>query len=142
MAVDQMTADLLRENEALRAEVERLREREAGLLEQHSRDSATLRTLCAARNEQRDGRLRALEALAVSRAEVERLRVELEPAEAEFEVVEDDADAETQCAYITGPREQALREAMHYAAVYSKDGPVKVREVIRRDIPMEASNDN
>lgn len=74
------------------------------------------------------------------RLEVERLRAELEPAEAEFEVVEDDADAETQCAYITGPREQALREAMHYAAVYSKDGPVKVREVIRRDIPREASN--
>lgn len=72
--------------------------------------------------------------------EVRRLLAELEPAEAEFEVVEDDADAETQCAYITGPREQALREAMHYAAVYSKDGPVKVREVIRRDIPREASN--
>lgn len=53
MAVDQMTADLLRENEALRAEVERLREREAGLLEQHSRDSAELRRVCAERDEAR-----------------------------------------------------------------------------------------
>ena len=78
--------------------------------------------------------------LLVLAEEVRRLRAELEPAEAAFEVVEVDADAEAQCAYITGPREQALREAMHYAAVYSKDGPVKVREVIRRDIPREASN--
>lgn len=59
MAVDQMTADLLRENEALRAEVERLREREAGLLEQHSRDSAELRRVCAERDEARSAYRRA-----------------------------------------------------------------------------------
>ena len=41
------------EIEALRAEVERLREREAGLLEQHHRDSATLRATCAERDEAR-----------------------------------------------------------------------------------------
>lgn len=85
--------------------------------------------------------VQAADEIEALRAECERLRAELEPAYAEFEVVADDDDAEVQCAYTTGPREDALREAMHYAAVYSKDGPVKVREVIRRDIAMEASND-
>ncbi|CAL62446.1 Hypothetical protein HEAR2315 [Herminiimonas arsenicoxydans] len=29
----------------------------------------------------------------------------------------------------SGPREDAQREALHYAAVYGQDGPVELREV-------------
>ena len=46
-------AKLREQFDALWAEVERLREREAGLLEQHSRDSAELRRVCAERDEAR-----------------------------------------------------------------------------------------
>ena len=51
----------------LRAEVERLREREAGLLEQHSRDSAELRRVCAERDEARADERTAMSYLAAVR---------------------------------------------------------------------------
>ena len=54
----------------------------------------------------------------------------LDPAAdtAEFEV--QDADGMVQ-ACAGGPRADALREAMHYAAQYAQDGPVRVFEVLR-----------
>ena len=45
----------------------------------------------------------------------------------EFEVWRGDE----MCASASGPRETALREAMHYAARYAQDGPVRVFEVTR-----------
>ena len=60
--------------ERLRAEVEALRE-------QHGRDSAELRRLCAARDEQRDGRLYALERAVVAERERDALRARAERAE-------------------------------------------------------------
>jgi hypothetical protein len=45
----------------------------------------------------------------------------------EFEVWQDDV----MVASASGPREDALREAMHYAAQYQQDGPVRVFEVTR-----------
>ena len=59
------------------------------------------------------------------------LRAASEPRERffsfEFEVWQGD---EMQ-ASATGPRDTALREAMHYAAQYGQDGPVRVFEVTR-----------
>ena len=60
--------------ERLRAEVE-------GLREQHGRDSAELRRLCAARDEQRDGRLSALERAVVAERERDAQRARAERAE-------------------------------------------------------------
>ena len=37
----------------------------------------------------------------------------------------------------SGPRQDALREILHYATVYGQDGPVKVYEVKRTLIPHE-----
>ena len=45
----------------------------------------------------------------------------------EFEVWQGDQ----MCASASGPRDEALREAMHYAAQYEQDGPVRVFEVTR-----------
>lgn len=45
----------------------------------------------------------------------------------EFEVWQDDE----MVASASGPRENALREAMHYAAQYEQDGLVRVFEVVR-----------
>ena len=45
----------------------------------------------------------------------------------EFEVWQSD----DMVASASGPREDALREAMHYAAQYEQDGPVRVFEVTR-----------
>ena len=45
----------------------------------------------------------------------------------EFEVWQGDE----MVASASGPRDQALREAMHYAAQYEQDGPVRVFEVTR-----------
>lgn len=45
----------------------------------------------------------------------------------EFEVWQGDE----MVASASGPREHALREAMHYAAQYKQDGPVRVFEVTR-----------
>ena len=46
---------------------------------------------------------------------------------AEFEVWQGDE----MCASSSGRREDALREAMHYATQYGQDGPVRVFEVTR-----------
>jgi hypothetical protein len=54
----------------------------------------------------------------------------------EFEVWQYDL----MCAGASGTREQALAEAMRYAAQYQEDGPVRVFEVIRKlvaDIPKD-----
>jgi len=45
----------------------------------------------------------------------------------EFEVWQGDE----MVASANGPRDDALREAMHYAAKYEQDGPVRVFEVTR-----------
>ena len=45
----------------------------------------------------------------------------------EFEVWQNDM----MVASASGPRDDALREAMHYAAQYEQDGPVRVFEVTR-----------
>lgn len=45
----------------------------------------------------------------------------------EFEVWQGDE----MVASASGPRDDALREAMHYAAQYEQDGPVRVFEVTR-----------
>ena len=45
----------------------------------------------------------------------------------EFEVWQNDE----MVASASGPRDEALREAMHYAAQYEQDGPVRVFEVTR-----------
>lgn len=63
-------------------EIERLRAEVEGLREQHGRDSAELRRLCAARDEQRDGRLYALERAVVAERERDALRARAERAEA------------------------------------------------------------
>lgn len=55
-------------------------------------------------------------------------------AEAEFELWQD----EMPVAMSSGPREAALAEMRHYAAVYGQDGPVTVYEVIRRAIDLTA----
>lgn len=49
----------------------------------------------------------------------------------EFEVWQGDE----MVASASGPREDALREAMHYAAQYAEDGPVRVFEVTRTLVP-------
>ena len=41
-------------------------------------------------------------------------------------------------AFTDGPRDQALKEAMHYAAQYAQDGEVQVLEIIR--LKVEAPN--
>lgn len=51
--------------------------------------------------------------------------------EAEFDLIQDDMPV----ASAAGPREAAWREIMHYAAVYGRDGPVRVVEVLR--IPVD-----
>lgn len=65
----------------LRDEIERLRAEVEGLREQHGRDSAELRRLCAARDEQRDGRLSALERAVAAERERDALRARAERAE-------------------------------------------------------------
>lgn len=45
----------------------------------------------------------------------------------EFEVWQGDE----MVASASGPRDDAMREAMHYAAQYEQDGPVRVFEVTR-----------
>lgn len=47
---------------------------------------------------------------------------------AEFEVWQGDE----MCASTSGPRDEALRDAMHYATQYGQDGPVRVFEVTRK----------
>lgn len=69
-----MRAALTTDRARLRAEVE-------GLREQHGRDSAELRRLCAARDEQRDGRLYALERAVVAERERDAQRARAERAE-------------------------------------------------------------
>jgi len=49
----------------------------------------------------------------------------------EFEVWQGDE----MVASASGPREDALREAMHYAVQYAQDGPVRVFEVTRTLMP-------
>ena len=66
----------------LRDEIERLRAEVEGLREQHGRDSAELRRLCAARDEQRDGRQSALERAVVAERERDALRARAERGEA------------------------------------------------------------
>lgn len=56
-------------------------------------------------------------------------------ADAHFDLWQDDMVV----ASATGPREQALAEIQHYAAVYGQDGPVQIEEVIR--IPVSAAID-
>jgi hypothetical protein len=53
------------------------------------------------------------------------------PADATFEVHQDG----TPVAMASGPRERALAEAMHYAAVYGQDGPVEVFEHVPVPLP-------
>lgn len=52
----------------------------------------------------------------------------------EFEVWQRDE----MCASSSGPRDDALRDAMHYASQYGQDGPVRVVEVHR--VPVVARN--
>lgn len=54
-------------------------------------------------------------------------------ADSEFELWQDDC----WMAGTSGPREDALRDILHYAMVYGQDGPVKVYEVKRTLIPHE-----
>ena len=61
-------------------EIERLRAEAEGLREQHGRDSAELRRLCAARDEQRDGRLSALERAVAAERERDALRARIDGA--------------------------------------------------------------
>lgn len=49
----------------------------------------------------------------------------------EFEVWQGDE----MVASTSGPRDAALREAMHYASQYEEDGPVRVFEVTRTLVP-------
>lgn len=59
--------------------------------------------------------------------QLEALRAALAEEPGEFEVWQDE-----ECvAGTSGPRADALREAMHYAAQYELSGPVKVFEVMR-----------
>ncbi len=51
----------------------------------------------------------------------------------EFEVWQGDEVV----ASTRGPRDDALREAMHYAAQYEQDGPVRVFEVTRTLVTMD-----
>ncbi|MFA6043600.1 MAG: hypothetical protein WC718_01335 [Phycisphaerales bacterium] len=51
--------------------------------------------------------------------------------EFEFEVWQDGVPVATATA---STREAALREAMHYMAMYGQDGPVKLYEVTRREV--------
>ena len=53
----------------------------------------------------------------------------------EFEVWQGDE----MVASASGPRDEALREAMHYAAQYQQDGPVRVFEVTRTLVRPNAS---
>ena len=57
-----------------------------GLMEQHHRDSAELRRLCAARDEQRNGRLAALERAGASEAMARDLRIALETCRTWFQL--------------------------------------------------------
>lgn len=52
--------------------------------------------------------------------------------EAEFEIYQNDDIV----ASSSGPRDQAWREIMHYAAVYGQDGPVEVFEITRTPVPL------
>lgn len=54
----------------------------------------------------------------------------------EFEVWQGDE----MCASASGPRNEALREAMHYAAQYAQDGPVRVFEVTRKLVTPNVAN--
>lgn len=66
----------------------------------------------------------------IDRERVARLRhplYALPQDHASFEV----HDADGMCAGSNGPREDALRDAMRFASVYSQDGPVQVFEVLR-----------
>ena len=56
-----------------------------------------------------------------------------QPADSEFVLLQDDCWV----AGASGPRQDALREILHYATVYGQDGPVKVYEVKRTLIPHE-----
>ena len=47
-------------------------------------------------------------------------------ADAEFEVRQDGM----MVAGASGPRDRALREALHYAQVYGQDGPVELVEIV------------
>lgn len=38
------------------------------------------------------------------------------------------------CASASRPREEVLREAIHYATQYEQEGPVQIFEVIRRPV--------
>ena len=49
----------------------------------------------------------------------------MDPEESEFQIRCAGEDA----AWTCGPREQALAEARHYAAIYSQDGPVEIYEI-------------
>ena len=51
---------------------------------------------------------------------------------AEFEVWQGEGDDSMYVAGTGGPREQAWRDAQHYAMVYAQDGPVRVCEVTRK----------
>ena len=65
-------------------EIERLRSEVEALREQHGRDSAELRRLCAARDEQRDGRLSALERAVAAERERDALRARIDWAPEAF----------------------------------------------------------
>lgn len=65
--------------------------------------------------------------LAAGREEIAR-----ESDEAEFELCQGDDIA----AHASGPRDRALAEIMHYAAVYGQDGPVEVFEIIRKPVAL------
>lgn len=49
----------------------------------------------------------------------------------EFEVWQGDE----MVASVSGPRDEALRDAMHYATQYQQDGPVRIFEVTRTIVP-------
>lgn len=46
---------------------------------------------------------------------------------AEFELIQDDMQVASVCA----PRDRAIAEILHYAAVYGQDGPVEILEIVR-----------
>lgn len=61
--------------------------------------------------------------------------------EAEFTVLAGDEDGDELdfVAGSVGPRQQALREALHYAQQYARDGRVEVHELIRIPLVLPAA---
>lgn len=69
-------------------------------------------------------------ARAIERAAIKAYQSQQGATEAHFDLWQDDMVV----ASAFGPRDRALAEIQHYAAVYGQDGPVQIEEVIRMPI--------